>query len=245
MTESPHLDDYLNTIARRGPLRGLTARSYLHKILADQSARHGIACERALLRDLERGVFTGEIIRLPARGGGTAYHRIADIRWPIAIPLMPWLREHSTACVPLEIRCAHHLMRHEIGFVSGWEVRVVFTQTDRLRRTLNTRATTLQRPRGREDPAVPTLRSLLLQAALELAAPSDDEPVSPFVDVEQAARPIGLAAALLHARDCLHAEAISRAVRAEIKTTRRVSHALRSAADPAWVALQALEATQG
>jgi hypothetical protein len=56
---------------------------------------------------------------------------------------------------------------------------------------------------------------------------------------------VRLAAALLHAQDCLQASAIARAVTGEIRATGRVAHALRSAADPAWVALRALETAQG
>jgi hypothetical protein len=240
MTESPHLDDYLNTTARRGPLRGITVGSYLEG-LSDQTAHDDVSSAKVLLYDLERGILRGEIIRLPTPAGGIAYHRVLDIRWPLAAPLEKWLQAQTTAYVPLEIHCSHHMMRHEIPPVSGWEVWAVFTHVDRLRATLATRTITLQRPQEPEDPAVPVLRSLLVEAARELATPPDDEPASLFASIRPAVRPLCLAAALLHAQDCLHAEAISRAVRAEIKTTRRVSHALRAATDPAWVALRALE----
>jgi hypothetical protein len=239
MRESQYVDDYLDTTARAGPLNGIAVSSYLNRVLRGRAKRYTGSYSNALHRALYRRVADGEVIRLPSMDGGTAYHRIADIRWPITVPLNKWL-EAQTACVPIEIHCSHHLRRHEIGFMSWWEIEAVLALTDPLHRTMQTRAITLQCPQGPGDPSSTLFASLLLEAARALAA-QPDEPVSRSVSLADVRRPLGLAAALLHAQDCLQAEAIVRAVTAEIRATGRVVHALRSAADPAWVALRALE----
>jgi hypothetical protein len=239
MRESQYVDDYLDTTARAGPLNGIAVSSYLNRVLRGRAKRYTGSYSNALHRALSRRVADGEVIRLPSMDGGTAYHRIADIRWPITVPLKKWL-EAQPPCVPVEIHCSHHLRRHEIGFISWWEIEAVLALTDPLHRTMQTRAITLQRPQGPGDSSSTLFASLLLEAAREIAAPPDVESVFPR-SLSASSRPLGLAAALLHAQDCLQASAIARAVTAEIETTGRVSHALRSAADPAWVALRALE----
>jgi hypothetical protein len=242
---------YLDMNADRGPGRGLAAAWYLTRYLRANFPihvhRHHLECEEKLPDDLERRVEAGELVRLPSARGGAAYHRVGDLPWPLTFPLKPWLRAQQEAAVPLEIDCRHHLRRCEIGAVSGRDVLRACAVSGAFYETLDGRAVTLECPHGPGDPAAPLLASLFLEAARALAE-GPDEPVA--VSAAPIARAIGLAAALMHAQDCLHAQAIMRAVDAEalsrvvmgeIERTGRVAYALRSAADPAWVAARALE----
>jgi hypothetical protein len=245
MRESTHVEPYLDTNAQRGPLKGVSISSYLNGIgiLRGRAKRYVASYSSALRRALHRRVTDGEVIRLPSVGGSTAYHRVSDLPWPLTIPAGRWLLAHSHVRFPVEIDCSLHLRRHEIAALEGWEVSMILGLLDT--RDDDDRTITLPHPLGPGDPSHPVLASLLVGTARELAARPDDE----TSDVgraqwsnSHAPATLGWVAALMHARDCLEAAAIARAVSAEIERTGRVSHALRAATDPAWVALRALEA---
>jgi hypothetical protein len=138
----------------------------------------------------------------------------------------------TAVTVHVEIDCAYHARRHAIGSAHPLDVAGLVHHIGHLRR----RAVTFRRDEdGRPRAAI---LSLLLEAAREMASLPD----SPQEEHRHLPAPaLALAAAATHARDCLHADAIIRAVTAEIRATGRVAYALRSAADPAWVALRALE----
>jgi hypothetical protein len=250
MREPRLVELYLDANAGREPCRGVGAGSYLEEILGEHDSDCWDSHLRSLLCALERRAAEGEVIRLPsaeskalhfpARGRHAAYHKAADLTWPITLPLMSWAEAQGDAAVPVEIDCAHHLRRCKIGILSGWEVLIVCEADETIQKILNARAITLERPQGPGDPAAPALRSLLAEAA-QMLATQPDTPIRAAVHPDSVRHPVGLAAAALHARDCLHADAIIRAVETEIAATGRVAYALRSAADPAWVALRALE----
>jgi hypothetical protein len=232
------LNGILDTNARRGPLKGVSISSYLNGFPRGHAKRYAAAVQHAL----ECRAAAGEVVRLPSIGASTAYHRVSDLPWPLTIPMGRWLSAHSHVRFPLEIDCSLHLRRHEIATSHGWEVTAILGSPDA--RDNDALTITLHRPQGPGDPSHPVLASLLTGAARELAARPDDEaPDASRARWRKSYSPaiLGWAAALMHARDCLEAAAIARAVSAEIERTGRVTHALRSAADPAWVALRALE----
>jgi hypothetical protein len=232
MRESQYVEPYLSANARRGPLRGLTVNTYLAYVLGGRARRYAASYAVALRRALRWRVQAGEVICLPSAGRRNAYHRIADLPWPLAVPLEWWLRRNPT--VRLEIDCTHHLRRCGIGSVSCRQVLDVCAINEAFcQKMLAKRTITLECPQGPSDPAAAV--APLLREAAQALAKGPDEPMRTDAAV------IGRAAALLHARDCLHADAIIRAVTAEIISTGRVAYALRSAADPAWVLARALE----
>jgi hypothetical protein len=239
MRESPYVSDYLKANADRGPGKGITVGCYLIQLPRGRAQEYYLPYWRVLRSALERRVEAGEVVRLPSARGGTAYHSVGDLPWPLIFRLKLWLQAQQEVTVPLEIDCRHHLRRHEIGAVSGKEVLDIWTINKALRETLGKRTVTLTRPQGPGDPAVPVLASLLLDAARALAA-QPDQPIKSG-RLSGVLCNLGLAAALLHARTCSEAEVIIRVVEAEITATGRVAHALRSAADPGWVAARALE----
>jgi hypothetical protein len=142
------------------------------------------------------------------------------------------LNAHWRVAVPVEIDCAHHARRHAIGSIDRLDVATLIHRIGLPpRRTVMVRRDEDGRPRA-------AVVSLLLEAAREMASLPD----SPQRQHGYLPAPaLALAAAATHAQDCLHADAIIRAVTAEIRATGRVAYALRSAADPAWVALRAME----
>jgi hypothetical protein len=238
--ESQYVEPYLDENAGREPCNGIAVGSYLRKTLRGYAANYWRSYCRSLSRALERRAAAGVVVRLPSAGGGVAYHRVEDLDWPIALPLMPWAQAQGYAAVPVEIDCAHHLRLHEVGGVTGFEIHNIWVINRGFCETLRVRTVTLERPQGPGDPAVPLLQAMFAEAAQALAAEPDIR-IGVTENHDGVRHPVGLAAALLHAQDCLQASAIARAVTAEIERTGRVSHALRSTADPAWVAARALE----
>jgi hypothetical protein len=237
--ESQHVEPYLDTNAWCGALRGLTIGTYLDRVLrgiaeAEKAPRRDILA--GMERDIDRRVEGGEVCPLPAADWrhGIAYHRVADIRWPLVVPLRWWLGHYLFLQVPLEIDCSHHLRRCGIGSVHGTYISRLVPLVDL--RMLDV-AIAIPRP---QQPGILLERIAqdVLLAATKALAERPDEPVS--ADATHVAV-IGCAAALLHATNCLEAEAIMRAVKTEIERTGRVAYALRSAADPAWVLARALE----
>jgi hypothetical protein len=114
-------------------------------VYADEATRvRRLMARDGLSESDARQRVAGEVVRLPSVGGGTASHRVAGLEWPITPPLKPWARAQETARVPVEIDCSHHLQRHEIGAVTGWEVLDVCAINKTLYETLGTRTVTLE-----------------------------------------------------------------------------------------------------
>jgi hypothetical protein len=255
MRESQYVEPYLSANARRGPLRGFTISTYLARVLRGRARGYGASYEDALRLAIVRRVDAGQVIALPSAGGGTAYHRVADLAWPISVPALKLRRAYDAPqSEPAAIDCAFHGRRHALSWSGNAELRVresdVAALTAFLARlrpdALHAASVTLASPEDIPAALSRPLSQLLLDIARLLADAPDrsvpDSLLRDLLDNDSHRCGAGLAAALLHARDCLHADAIIRAVETEIVATGRVAYALRSAADPAWVTLRALEA---
>jgi hypothetical protein len=244
-----HVQRYLDDNARRGPLYGRSVCSYLVRALPPRSGADCVRILRDMERTLECRAASGEVIPLPAGSGETAYHRTADIRWPVTVPAGAWLRVHERrhTRAHLHIDCPLH-GRERIGTVCGSCVAAALSLTRDLGAALETRTIVLDRPRRPSTSWGSALAALLLEAAQEIAArpsePMEDDDSSPLpldVTIGLARPALARAAAAIHAQDCLHAKAVIQAVEFEIGMTGRAAEALRSAADLSWVALRVLE----
>jgi hypothetical protein len=254
------VDAYLDTTARFGPFRAPAPSTYLD-VIAHRRRRCG---DLQALRDrFELLANAGRVVRLPAEcsrwhlGDTVAYHRVGDVPWPLELTPQTWATAHriltSGSGEPVTIDCALHGRRHRLSrhaFMGSLEEAwLVESQVAAMMTVL-------------EDMRPETVRSMLTIAGPGDLARVATQPMPPLLAdiarlIMEAPEPaprwmsrhpfphhstVAIAAALLHARDCLHADAIIRAVEKELFATWRLDHTLHAAADPGWVTLRALEA---